>query len=84
MNAASPLPTVDGLLAATAKVHGLTLATRNTKDVRRTGIPHDIKVYPEAGHSFFNDSSRAHHHAAAADSWTRVLAFFGEHLTPKP
>ena len=50
----------------------------------RTGIAHDIKVYPDAGHSFFNDSSRAHHRAAAADSWTRVLAFFGEHLTPKP
>ncbi|MFB7471228.1 type II toxin-antitoxin system VapC family toxin [Kitasatospora sp. NPDC056184] len=34
-----PLPVVDGLLAATAKVHGLTLVTRNTKDVARTGVP---------------------------------------------
>jgi toxin FitB len=33
-----PLPVVDGLLAATAKVHGLTLATRNVKDVSRTRI----------------------------------------------
>ena len=33
-----PLPVVDALLAATAKVHGLTLATRNTKDVERTGV----------------------------------------------
>ena len=33
-----PLPFVDGLLAATAKVHGLTLVTRNTADVVRTGI----------------------------------------------
>lgn len=33
-----PLPLVDGLLAATAKVHGLTLVTRNTVDVVRTGI----------------------------------------------
>jgi predicted nucleic acid-binding protein len=32
------LPDVDGLLAATAKVHGLTLATRNVKDVERTGV----------------------------------------------
>ena len=34
-----PLPVVDGLLAATAKIHGLTLVTRNTKDVIRTGVP---------------------------------------------
>ena len=32
-----PLPVVDGLLAATAKVHGLTLATRNVRDLARTG-----------------------------------------------
>jgi toxin FitB len=32
------LPVIDGLLAATAKVHGLTLATRNVKDVSRTRI----------------------------------------------
>lgn len=34
-----PLPVVDGLLAATAKVHGLTLATRNVADVAGTGVP---------------------------------------------
>jgi predicted nucleic acid-binding protein len=28
----NPLPPVDGLLAATAKVHGLTLVTRNVAD----------------------------------------------------
>jgi toxin FitB len=33
------VPTVDGLLAATARVHGLTLVTRNTRDVTRTGVP---------------------------------------------
>ncbi len=33
-----PLPVVDGLLAATAKVVGLTLATGNTADVERTGV----------------------------------------------
>jgi predicted nucleic acid-binding protein len=29
---------MDGLLAATAKVHGLTLVTRNVADVGRTGV----------------------------------------------
>lgn len=38
MNAPDPLPVVDGLLAATAKVTGLTLATRNTDDVARSGV----------------------------------------------
>jgi predicted nucleic acid-binding protein len=33
-----PPPIVDGLLAATAKVHRLTLVTRNTSDVARTGV----------------------------------------------
>jgi toxin FitB len=32
-----PLPTVDGLLAATALHHDLVLVTRNVKDVARTG-----------------------------------------------
>jgi hypothetical protein len=34
-----PLPLIDGLLAATAKVHGLTLVTRNVADIARTGVP---------------------------------------------
>jgi predicted nucleic acid-binding protein len=38
MNAPDPLPVIDGLLAATAKVAGLTLATRNTDDIARSGV----------------------------------------------
>jgi predicted nucleic acid-binding protein len=34
-----PVSTIDGLLAATALVHGLTLATRNVRDVAATGVP---------------------------------------------
>jgi predicted nucleic acid-binding protein len=37
-NVPNPLPVVDSLLAATASVHGLTLVTRNVKDVERTGV----------------------------------------------
>ncbi len=39
LNVPDPLPAVDGLLVATALVHGLTLVTRNTKDVERSGAP---------------------------------------------
>jgi predicted nucleic acid-binding protein len=37
-NVPDPLPVVDGLLAATAKIHGLVVATRNVKDIGRTGV----------------------------------------------
>lgn len=33
-----PLPVVDALIAATALRHDLTLATRNTRDVERSGV----------------------------------------------
>ena len=38
MNVARSLPVIDSLLAATARVHGLTFITRNTKDVAPTGV----------------------------------------------
>lgn len=37
LNVPDPISTTDGLLAATAIVHDLTLVTRNVKDVQRTG-----------------------------------------------
>ena len=45
------------------------------------GIEHDIKIYPGAKHSFFNDTSpRTYNADAAADSWQRVLIFFETHV----
>jgi len=50
MNVPDPLPVVDGLLAATARVVGLTLVTRNVADVEDTGVelldPFDGKSHP--------------------------------------
>jgi len=37
MNAVRPIPVIDGLLAATAQVNGLTLVTRNARDVAGLG-----------------------------------------------
>lgn len=34
----NPIPIADGLLAATALIHNLTLVTRDTCDVERTGV----------------------------------------------
>ena len=42
------LPVIDGLLAATARVHGLSLVTRNTKDVAGTGVAH-LNPFSTAG-----------------------------------
>jgi hypothetical protein len=38
MGIPDPLPLVDGLLAATAKVHDLTLVTRNVAHIAATGV----------------------------------------------
>ncbi len=38
LNVPDPLPVIDSLLAATALEHGLTLVTRNIKDVKQTGV----------------------------------------------
>lgn len=38
INSPDRLPVIDGLLAATALEHGLTLVTRNVRDVERSGV----------------------------------------------
>jgi len=52
-------------------------------ELDRYHVPHDIKIYPGAKHSFFNDKGKNYNEAAAQDSWGRVLAFFGEHIGAK-
>ncbi len=57
------------------------------------GIEHDVKTYPQAGHSFMNQHkanplfsvlgavlNAGYDADAAEDSWNRILAFFGRHL----
>jgi carboxymethylenebutenolidase len=57
------------------------------------GVPHDVRVYPEAGHSYMSHHSgvlaaiaaqspmaAGHDPTAEADSWSRIERFFGEHL----
>ena len=48
--------------------------------LERHGVPRDIKIYPGARHSFFNDESRNHDPAASGDYWRRTLAFFGDKI----
>ncbi len=50
------------------------------KAMRRLGKSYDFKIYPGAGHAFFNDTGVRYDEAAAADAWTRTLAFFKKNL----
>lgn len=54
-------------------------------------VPHDVKVYPNAGHSFLSPkrgplkplavlTRTDYSPEAAADAWQRILAFFGQYL----
>jgi carboxymethylenebutenolidase len=45
-------------------------------------FPHQLVIYPDAEHAFFNDT-RPHIYKAdaAADAWQRTLAWFGQYLT---
>ena len=47
MNSVRPLPVIDSLLAATAKVHGLTLVTRDVGDIAGTGVTRINPFRPE-------------------------------------
>ena len=49
------------------------------RELEKYSVPHDIKIYPGAKHSFFG-AGRNHNPDAARDSWERVLAFFEEHI----
>ncbi len=48
--------------------------------LKASGKPYEIKVYPEAGHAFFNETGQAYNAAAAADAWKLTLAWFRRHL----
>ena len=56
------------------------------EDVRamqaRLKVPNDIKIYPEAGHAFFDDTRERYVASAAADAWTRTLSWFAKYLAP--
>lgn len=61
--------------------------------LRELDIPHDVKEYPDAGHSFLNRFNTGplmvplvhmagfdYHHPSAEDAWGRIFSFFDEHL----
>jgi carboxymethylenebutenolidase len=68
-------------------------AQRLERALSELGVPHDVKEYPQAGHSFMNRINTGpllgqavalvgfnYHHPSAEDSWRRILEFFDRHL----
>jgi carboxymethylenebutenolidase len=48
------------------------------------GVDHELRIYPDTPHAFFNDTRPSYRPEAARDAWGRTLAFFAEVLGPVP
>jgi carboxymethylenebutenolidase len=74
---------------------GAAKTVRRLEDtLTRLDVPHDVRLYPSAGHSFLNDApvgpallrpllrvaNVGPEPDSAADAWRRIEAFFGTHL----
>ncbi len=67
-------------------------AGRLQRGLEAAGVEHDVREYPDAGHSFLNRhdlgpfrvlervAGLGYHHRSAEDAWRRILTFFGTHL----
>jgi len=67
-------------------------AARLEQVLTDVGVEHDVKEYPQAGHSFLNRHNlgplsilekiggAGYHHESAEDAWGRILRFFETHL----
>jgi carboxymethylenebutenolidase len=85
---------VVGSFGGRDKMFGANMAERLERHLGELGVPHDVRVYEGAGHSFFSKHEGwqaalarfptpmrvGPDEAAAADGWRRMLAFFDEHV----
>ena len=67
-------------------------AARLEATLTSLGVPHDVREYPDAGHSFMNRhglgpfgviervAGFSPHEPSAVDAWSRILSFFEAHL----
>jgi carboxymethylenebutenolidase len=87
----APVPSACPIVASFGRRDPLGLGTpaRLRKVVDDKGIAADIKVYPDAGHSFANTlpgqalpriTGFGYNNAATEDAYRRVFTFFNDHL----
>jgi carboxymethylenebutenolidase len=76
------------------RMFGRAMAGRLEDHLSALGVPHDVKVYDRAGHSFFSQvdgwqgwlarmptpMAVGYEGQAAEDGWKRMLEFFAEHV----
>ena len=68
-------------------------AGRLERALTELGVAHDVKEYPDAGHSFLNRinvgplfsplmhvTGMSYHHPSAEDAWRRILSVLDEHV----
>jgi len=104
INYGGPLPkNIEAFLATSCPI----VASYGAKDLWNRGVakqlekvltvlsvPHDVKEYPDAGHSFLNDHKDAifrllkiihigYHEPSARDARHRIISFFNTHLRPQ-
>jgi carboxymethylenebutenolidase len=85
---------VVGSYGARDRIVGRKMAERLERHLSALGVPHDVKTYDGAGHSFFSKldgwqgwlarvptpMAVGYDEQAAEDGWRRMLAFFEEHV----
>lgn len=54
------------------------------EELIRTGAPHEVIVYPNAKHGFYNDSLPTYDPVASEDAWNQTLAFLETHQGKPP
>ncbi len=80
-------------IADVAKIKAAVLAIYGAEDERvnagipamreslqKAGVVHEIVIYPNANHAFFNDTGPRYVDEAAKDAWKRTLAWFERYL----
>ena len=86
---AGACPIVGSYGAKDRTLHGA--ADRLERALTANGVEHDVKEYPDAGHSFLNDhhdvlfkmmkiAGIGYHEPSAKDARRRIASFFGAHL----
>ncbi|MEZ4553841.1 MAG: dienelactone hydrolase family protein [Dehalococcoidia bacterium] len=82
----APLDRIGTIRAAVLAIYGEsdTRITSQAAEVERilidAGATVEVKIYPGAGHAFFNDTGANYNAAAASDAWPRTLAWFRQYL----
>src|SRR5512133_189531 len=58
-------------------------ATRERAEaaLKAAGLTYEVRIYPGAGHAFFNDTGPRYNAEAAQQAYREVLAWFGQHLS---